>query len=160
MKGSWYFFCRHYYYYYLPNMRRVLVTKFFTWFDIILRSWCSQQVETPYRKNFHVPFALDPVDRRLNDLLWPQTERAPQNVNDGGKLFFTLGRPRGWGKKCTHTHKHTHTYTEFIYTFLYTDPHGKMYNGFFSINIYIYKWCVCVIYVYRKHIHKKYNDNF
>lgn len=38
-------------------------------------------------------------------------------------------------KKCTHTHKHTHTYTKFIYTFLYTDPHGKMYNGFFSINI-------------------------
>lgn len=137
MKGSWYFFCRHYYYY-LLNMRRVLVTKFFTWFDIILRSPYSQQVETPYRKNFHVPFALDPVDRRLNDLLWPQTERAPQNVNDGGKLFFTLGRPRGWGKKMyPHTQTHIYIYKIYIYIFIHRSSWENVQRFLFYKNIYV-----------------------
>jgi hypothetical protein len=128
----WYYYIKHFnnkrkcVFFLLPlllllfaNMRGVLVTKFFTWFDIILRARCSQQVETPYRKNFHVPFALGPVDRRLNDLLWPQTERAPQNVNDGGKLFFTLGRPRGWGKKM-YPHTQTHIHIQNLYIHFYT----------------------------------------
>lgn len=52
----------------------------------------------------------------------------------------------------TQAHGHTHIYTKFIHTFLYTDPHGKKYNGFFSyIHIYMMRVCMCV---YRKYIYK------
>lgn len=68
-----------------------VVTQFFTRLKLLSRAGGSAAAaagpcKTPYRKNFHVPFAplpprRDPVDRRLNDLLrapWKRAQRAPR----------------------------------------------------------------------------------
>lgn len=57
----------------------------------------------------------------------------------------------------TSSRTHTYIYTKFIHTFLYTDPHGKMYNSSFPIYIYMMRVCVCV---YRKYIYKNTTTTF